>query len=147
MEEVFVCHMKKLKRLYCDKKLYSVFDGTTDSNGRYILNILIGTYSKVIRKPPVIVKVVELTKTNSKNTNLEILQALKFLYDGDTRLYSKVKLLLSDGARYARKAGVLLKNFIPNLKHVTCSCHALHNLCETIRSDCSNVNLLVSFLK
>ena len=56
-------------------------------------------------------------------------------------------MLLSDGARYARKAGIFLKNFIPNLKRVTCSYHALHNLCETIRSDCSNVNLLVSFLK
>jgi hypothetical protein len=32
MEEVFVCHMKKLKRLYCEKKLYIVFDKTTVSN-------------------------------------------------------------------------------------------------------------------
>ncbi len=147
MEEVCDCHMKKLKRLYCDKKLYIVFDETTDSNWIYILNILIGECSKEIRKSPVILKVVELIKMNSENINLEILQALNFLYDSETRLYSNIKLLLNDGARYARKAGVLLKKFIPNLKNVTWSYHALHNLCQTIRSDCSNVYLLVSFLK
>lgn len=111
------------------------------------MNILIGECSKEIRKPPIFLQVVEFTKTNFENINLEILQALNFLCDSNTILYSNIKLLLSDGARYARKAGVFLKNFIPNLKRVTCSCHALHNLCETIRSDCSNVNLLVSFLK
>jgi hypothetical protein len=65
--------MKKLKRLYCEKKLYIVFDKTTVSNWRYILNILIGECSKEIRKPPIFLQVVEFTKTNFENINLEIL--------------------------------------------------------------------------
>jgi hypothetical protein len=41
----------------------------------------------------------------------------------------------------------MLKEIIPGLKHVTCICHALHNLCETIRNNSPALNKVVAFLK
>ena len=62
-------------------------------------------------------------------------------------MYMNLKLLLSDGASYAIKTGNMLKTLIPDLKHVVCVCHGLHNLCETLRNDCGNVDTIISFLK
>ena len=45
------------------------------------------------------------------------------------------------------KAGRLLQDICENFKHFTCLCHALHNLCETIRDDCINANEFVGYIK
>jgi hypothetical protein len=54
-----------------NKPIYCVFDETTDIKGRYILNILIGECSKDKRMPPVLMRTVELVKTNAININQE----------------------------------------------------------------------------
>ncbi len=59
----------------------------------------------------------------------------------------KIILLLSDAAPYAIKAGKMLKQIVPQLKHITCICHGIHNLCETVRNINKNVDRLISFLK
>ncbi len=61
--------------------------------------------------------------------------------------FDKPKLLISDRALYAIRAGKLIKKYIPNLKHLTCLCHAFHNLTKTIRPDEKNVNVEISYLK
>jgi hypothetical protein len=90
---------------------------------------------------------VELKKTDSLNINLIIIEVLNLLYENDTSKYSNICLLLSDRAPYATKVGRMLKEIIPGLKHITCVCHALHNLCETIRNSSPSLNKIVAFLK
>ena len=124
-----------------------MFDETTDNMGRYILNILIGECSSQIRKKAILIRTVELDKTNSENINIEILDLINSLYNSNPRKFINVKLLLSDRASYALKVGTMLKSFIPDLKHVTCICHALHNLCETICDQNNLVNKLISNMK
>ena len=41
----------------------------------------------------------------------------------------------------------MLKQIIPEIKHVNCLCHAMHNSCETIRNDFIITNEIISFLK
>ncbi len=127
--------------------LYIIFDETTDVCSRYILNILIGKCSDSKRERPYLIGTVELTKTNASNVNFQIFNTLNHFFDQDTSKYQRIKLLLTDAAPYAIKAGKLLRELIPELKHVTCLCHALHNLCETIRNANSKVNDFVIFLK
>lgn len=147
LDVVYHDHLSKIKNFYMDKDVYLCFDETTDAAGRYILNILIGECSKEARKRPSLFKVIELPKTNSGNINLAILKLLNELYAEDVEKFSNVKMLLSDAAPYAIKVGSMLKQIIPDLKCITCLCHGLHNLCETIRYDCESVNTMISFLK
>ena len=110
LEEIFKSKCENLKNFYMNKPIYLVFHETTDASGLYILNILIGECSKCLLETPSLVKTVQLPKTNSENVNFEIIQLLTELYDGNTQKYNNLKLLLSDGASYAIKAGTMLKS-------------------------------------
>ncbi|QQP54927.1 Putative LOC100902024 [Caligus rogercresseyi] len=43
---------------------------------------------------------------------------------------NSLHLLVTDGATYCLKAGRGLKKLFPNMKHVTCICHALNRVAE-----------------
>jgi hypothetical protein len=94
-----------LKMFFSDKEIYIIFDETTDSCGRFILNILLGECNLKNRMAPKLFKTIELETTNSSNCNLEILNVLNILYDFNTDKFSNVKLILSDAAPYAIKVG------------------------------------------
>lgn len=59
----------------------------------------------------------------------------------------KLLLLATDSAAYMLKASEGLKTFYPNLIHITCVCHALHRICEEIRSKFAGVDALISNTK
>ncbi len=115
--------------------------------GRYILNILLGKCDAIERKSPRLIATVEMKKTNSENIVSEIIDRVVNFLKSDIKVLQKIRLLLSDGAPYAIKTGKVLKELIPNLKHITCICHALHNLAETIRDQNKIVDDAVVFLK
>lgn len=52
--------------------------------------------------------------------------------------------MLTDAARYMKKAGKNLKTSYPNMIHLTCLAHGLHNLCETIREQFNDVDKLIA---
>ncbi|KAI5151005.1 hypothetical protein ENBRE01_1832 [Enteropsectra breve] len=89
----------------------------------------------------------ELVATNSENINRQSLKLLNDLFDSDISKFVNIKLLLSDGAKYALKAGRMLKELIPTMKHVTGICHVFHNFCETVRNDCDKINTMSLFIK
>ncbi len=53
-------------------------------------------------------------------------------------------LLLSDSAPYMKKAGQALQALFPDMTHLTCLAHALHNISEHIRSLFPDVDKLIS---
>jgi hypothetical protein len=89
----------------------------------------------------------QLERTNFETVNMEILNALNNLYNNDCTKYENIAHVLSNGASYALKAGRVLKQIIPGLKHVTCLCHGLHNLCETFRNNSKKCNEFVCFFE
>ncbi|KAI5154192.1 hypothetical protein ENBRE01_3319, partial [Enteropsectra breve] len=103
LKDLYDEEMIKIKDFYCNKPLFLCFDETTDVSGRYILNILIGECSKDERKKTSLCRVMELAATNSENINWEILKLLNDLFDNDISKFVNIKLLLSDGAKYALK--------------------------------------------
>lgn len=60
---------------------------------------------------------------------------------------SKLLLLVSDGAPYASKTGIMLKAIFPKMKHVTCIVNFLHRVCEKVRDISPLVNQIVSDFK
>ena len=138
---------EKIRERYSKKSIFLIMDETADASGRSILNILVGECSEVPINPPSLLKTTELSKTNSETIVLEIMNTLSMLFKNDTTKYKNLKLLLTDAAPYALKVGRILKEMIPGLMHVTCICHALHNLCESIRDANSVVNDCIVLLK
>jgi hypothetical protein len=60
---------------------------------------------------------------------------------------SKVLLFVSDAASVMLKTGKLLKNYFPNMLHLTCFGHGLHRICEFIRDIFPDINSLISLFK
>ncbi len=89
----------------------------------------------------------EEIKNKCENVSNRIIERLIEFFDSDTIFLQKIILLLSDVAPYALKARRTLKGFIPAMKHVTCICHALHDLSETERDNFPNVDKIVVFFK
>ena len=58
--------------------------------------------------------------------------------------YDKLLISLTNAASYMKKAVETLCVSFPKMIHVTCIVHALHRVCETIRSLYRNVNKLVA---
>lgn len=58
-----------------------------------------------------------------------------------------VVLMLSDAASYMVSAGKMLKNLYPNLFHVTCVAHLLHNCAEKVRFKFPSVDNLIARVK
>lgn len=63
--------------------------------------------------------------------------------------YNKVRLLVSDQAAYIIKVGRDMKSSVyPEMLHITCLAHALHQVCELIRSEDRKLDhLVISFKK
>ncbi|KAG0428692.1 hypothetical protein DMUE_5805 [Dictyocoela muelleri] len=93
-----------------------------------------------------LIKMVELSKTNADNVLKEVLNIVSFFSDGNISI-SKIKLVLSDMAPYALKAGRLLKDVLPYLKHITCIAHMLHLVCETLRKESVISDILLADIK
>ena len=56
-------------------------------------------------------------------------------------------LLLSDAAKYMIAAGITLKSLYPQLFHVTCVAHLLHNCAMKIKSHFEDVHQLIAKVK
>ncbi|KAG0437804.1 hypothetical protein DMUE_3472 [Dictyocoela muelleri] len=123
-----------------------MFDETTDVNGRYILNILGGIFSKSSRSKSYLIRTVELSKTNSETVSREIFNLMVEMYDGKIN-YTKFRLIVSDAEPYAVKAVNDLKCLFYYVKHIKCLVHILHRLCEKIRDISPLSNLISSEIK
>lgn len=62
-------------------------------------------------------------------------------------MHERVLLFLSDAAPYMVKAGTALQLFDLKMIHKTCLVHAFYRVAETIRSEFSEVDLLISTVK
>lgn len=74
------------------------------------------------------------------------MDALNILYPKGLQ-YEKLLLIVSDRAKYMVLEIKNLKEMFPNLNHVTCLCHAIHNLCDKIRKDNPLANKFIGLIK
>ncbi len=84
-------------------------------------------------------------KTTVEKIILEVVKKLSEIFNGEINRFEAFILSLTDAASYTTKTGKLLQQLMPNLRHITCICHGLYNLCETIRGIGFNVNDIICF--
>jgi len=98
-------------------------DETTDVEGRYVVNVIIGTLElKNVGKifllhTDVLEKANNLTIAKMFDKSMFILWPLGIKHDN-------VLLFLSDAAPYMVKAGKVIQNLYSKMIHVTCMAHA-----------------------
>lgn len=142
-------------------------DEATDSEGRHIAAIVVRSLEDETKRP-YLMDAVPLEATNSKTITEAVDDCLRAMGPECNR--HDVLMLVTDAASYMRKAGYILyflnskfrlpvfinvisclgrmlKDLYPNMLHITCLAHALHNVCEAIRHEFDNVNDLIAKTK
>ena len=142
--DVYIAIIHKIREAIGESKIYFIVE-TTDRNGRKVCNVLVGKLNGQYSKP-MLLNVAFLSQVNNETIGQTILDSCILLWNGKI-YYDKLILIISDQASYMLLAVKNLKNHFSNLNHITCLSHALHRVCEKIRSDNEDVNKLISKVK
>lgn len=146
LPDLYESRLDEMGREIRGKPFFIMFDESPDRLGRKILNIMMGELNEDRAVKPFLLKTVEIDIADSSSIFREINFVLQKIFNSPSETLN-FKLLLSDRAAYCLKAGELLKIAYPNIKHVTCLCHGLHNFSETIRSECKTINKFICKFK
>jgi len=137
--------MQKIKEDLFDQPIWISVDETTDKQSKEIGNVLIGKLNQEQYEAPYVVNVAVLDKTNAATIAHLVNGTVRELFP--TFNNDLLKLFLTDGAHYMKKAGKNLIVFYPAMIHFTCISHALQRVCEIAKDKFPDVNGLVSSVK
>jgi len=138
--------MNNIKK-YCEnQKLWISIDETTDAEGRYIANVIIGTLEIGCPGKIFLLLTEALEKSNHTNIAKLLDKALHLLWPQGIK-YNNILLFLSDAAPYMVKAGKGIKIMYSKMEHVTCLAHGLHRVAEEVRKCFPKVDQLISNVK
>lgn len=126
--------------------IYVSIDETTDVEGRYVANVVVGLMHGDKCSKSYLLTCEELSKCNYQTVGKLFHDALNILWPNDIK-YNKVFLFLTDAAPYMVKTANTLTVLFPNMIHVTCVAHGLHRVCETIRLEYPNIDNMISCVK
>lgn len=143
------CYEETIKKIRNDvfgKKIFVSIDETTDCEGRYVANVIIGILDKNTPGKLYLLNSEELDKANYFTISKVFDQSMFLLWPKGIR-HDDVLLFVTDAAPYMIKAASSLKALYSKMVHVTCLAHAHHRVAETIRGKFNNVDGLVSNVK
>lgn len=146
LNDCFEETLTKIKSTFQDKKIWISIDETTDIEGRYVANVIIGSLN--VDKPGQIalLNCEVLDKANYFTISKLFDKTLHLLWPDGIK-HENVLLFVSDAAPYMVKAGGAIKAFYDKMIHVTCLAHALHRVAEEVRRLFPSVDKLISSIK
>jgi len=140
--ETMDCIRKSITR----KKIWVSIDETIDVEGRFIVNVIVGTL--LVEGPSEIFLLASEVLEKAKfSTIAKLFDSSMFLLWPDGIQHNNVLLFLSDAAPYMIKAGTAIKALYSKMVHVTCLAHAMHRIAEKIRGKFPGVDKLISRVK
>ena len=131
---------ERLRQLFENKNAFVVIDETELNKVKYV-NVLIGDIA--VSEKMYLLDCWEVETVNQQVIAAKIDDALRSI----NIPREKFVLLLSDAASYMTAATAALKTLYPNLFHVTCVAHMLHNCSEKIRAYYTDVDQLIAWTK
>jgi len=129
-----------------DGPIWVSLDVTTDIDGWFVCNVVIGHLHDEYYSEPWLLMSEELFKCNFQTVGKLFNDAMQLLWPSGVK-YDNVLLFVTDAAPYMVKAADSLTVLFPNLIHLTCLAHGIHRVCETIRAECTTVDKMISNVK
>lgn len=147
LDKIFKTNIDSIYEQTANKKLWVSLDETTDFLDRYMVHFLVKPLNAITQKPFLVAcKVLEIV--NGNTIAQFVTDCLENMWrDSYESKVGDVAVLCTDSVAYMLKAGRVLKNYMPNMIHVTCLAHALNLVAEKIRYEYSDVDELISNVK
>ncbi|XP_022166130.1 uncharacterized protein LOC111041895 [Myzus persicae] len=146
VNEVYSDTLNKIRDNIKGNKIWVSIDETTDVNGRYVANVVIGTLQTDQPGKVYLLNTEVLDKANY-STITKLFDKSMFLLWPDGIRHDDVFLFLSDAAPYMIKAGTTIKALYSKMVHVTCLAHGMHRVAEVIRGKFPEVDKLIAKIK
>lgn len=124
----------RLKKFDCTlkiKKIWVSIDETSDVEGRYVANVIIGTLEIDSPGKSFLLNSEILDKSNHSTITKLFDKSMLIFWPGIEK-HDSVLLFVSDTAPYMVKAGKTIKVLYSKIVHITCLVHALHRVAEQI---------------
>ena len=134
-------HEIALRTLLSNKDIFLVVD-ESEINGTKYCNVLFGLMNN-----PRKTFVIDSAPSTQSFDSMAITRIVTNVVSKYNILPHNLLLLISDAARYMIKAGNNLKVLYPNLFHITCLAHLVHNCAMKIRSHYKCVDDLIACIK
>jgi hypothetical protein len=145
LPKVYLETINKIRKEIGEHAIWVTIDETTDSTGRYVANVIVGTLNDD-PSPSFLLTSECLEKTNNTTIAKTFNDSMMLLWPGGIQ-YDKVHLMISDAAPYMVKAGKGLKLLYSKMIHLTCLAHGVHRVAEIVRGLFPNVNGIISNVK
>ncbi|KAL4148242.1 hypothetical protein QTP88_002523 [Uroleucon formosanum] len=146
VEKCYLNTIRNIRHYVGDKKIWVSVDETTDVEGHYVVNIVIGTLEAKYSGKIFLLYSDVLEKTNHSTIAKAFDKAMFTLWPEGIK-HDNVLIFVSDAASYMLKAGRAICALYSKMVHVTCVAHAIHRVAEEIRSNFQDVNKLISCVK
>jgi len=146
LNDCYIETMNKIRNKVEGKKVWLSIDETTDIEGRYVANVIIGTLESDGPGTTMLLNSEVLDKANYSTISKLFEKSLHLLWPEGIQ-HDSVLLFLSDAAPYMVKAAGAIKAFYSKILHVTCLAHGLHLTAEEVRKCFPNVDKLISNVK
>jgi len=143
--KVYEESLQKVRQAIGSNKVYVMFDESSDSLQRSVMNVLVGVLDGKPNKP-FLISTLFPPNTKGKTLLKEMKTALETLWPNGIR-YDDVLLIITDQAPACKKAVRLAKSEFKNVKHVTCLAHAIHRVCECVRQNSELSDKFISNMK
>ena len=137
----------EVRKFIGNSPVYFIIDESPDIKHRSVVNVLVGALNGTYSKPFLLkVEMFDCSVDNALIAQV-LINSCNRLWSGDIH-YERVYFIISDAASYMKKAfNDHWKTLFPNSIHITCLAHAIHNLCDTIRTHYDLVNTFVTKVK
>lgn len=146
MNDVYEETMTNIRENVKGRKLWVSIDETTDSEGRYIANVVIGTLETHSPGKIYLLTSEDLEKANF-STIVKLFDHSMFLLWPNGIQHNDVLLFLTDAALYMVKAERTLQVLYSKMVHLTCLAHGMHRVAENVRDRFKAVDKLISRVK
>lgn len=138
--------LNKIKQSVQGNKIWVSIDESTDVEGRYIGNVIVGVLSPDSAGQKFLLTSENLQKVNH-STIVNLFETSMSLLWPNGIEYENVMLFVTDAAPYIVKAAKKLKNRYKNMVHITCLAHGLHRVADVIRTSYPDVDNFIANTK
>ncbi|KAL4153650.1 hypothetical protein QTP88_001483 [Uroleucon formosanum] len=146
VNDIYEETVKNIREQIKGNKIWVSIDETTDSEGRYVANVIIGTLNTDAPGKTYLLTTEVLEKVNN-STIVKLFDHSMFVLWPNGIRHDDVLLFVTDAAPYMVKAGLTLQSLYSKMIHLTCLAHGIHRVAENIREKFKKVDKLISRVK
>ena len=143
LPKVYNKTMEYIRQNVSDDRIWISIDQMTDSQQRHVSNVTVGSMEASKSSKSFLLSCEFLEKVNSHTVVQNVFNALIKLWPNGIK-YDHLLLIITDAAPYVKSAAKTLMKMFEKAHHITCLCHALHNLSEHIQIKYPDVNRLIT---